>query len=80
MLEREGDGERTMGTEGGEMKGNDRGGAGSGSEDEGEFKAGWSSIFRMNQAELEGAIRRVSTDASLDPRRKAYLMQNLMTR
>ncbi|KAJ7299196.1 hypothetical protein O6H91_Y282800 [Diphasiastrum complanatum] len=33
----------------------------------------------MNQKELEAAIRKVSSDTSLDPRRKAYLMQNLMT-
>nr|PNR27802.1 hypothetical protein PHYPA_029954 [Physcomitrium patens] len=43
------------------------------------FKPGWSDIFRMNQKELEAAIRKVSSDSSLDPRRKAYLMQNLMT-
>jgi hypothetical protein len=44
------------------------------------FKPGWRDIFRMNQKELEAAIRKVSSDSSLDPRRKAYLMQNLMTR
>ncbi|GJP43518.1 hypothetical protein CLOM_g2968 [Closterium sp. NIES-68] len=43
------------------------------------FRPGWHNIFRMNQKELEAAIRRVSNDSSLDPRRKAYLMQNLMT-
>ncbi|CAM6015632.1 unnamed protein product [Sphagnum balticum] len=43
------------------------------------FKPGWRDIFRMNQKELEAAIRKVSSDSSLDPRRKAYLMQNLMT-
>ncbi|CAM6094029.1 unnamed protein product [Calypogeia fissa] len=43
------------------------------------FKPGWRDIFRMNQKELEAAIRKVSRDSSLDPRRKAYLMQNLMT-
>ncbi|KAL2642312.1 hypothetical protein R1flu_009899 [Riccia fluitans] len=43
------------------------------------FKPGWRDIFRMNQKELEAAIRRVSSDSSLDPRRKAYLIQNLMT-
>ncbi|KAJ7531954.1 hypothetical protein O6H91_14G066700 [Diphasiastrum complanatum] len=43
------------------------------------FKPGWRDIFRMNQKELEAAIRKVSSDTSLDPRRKAYLMQNLMT-
>ncbi|CAI5481068.1 unnamed protein product [Closterium sp. Yama58-4] len=43
------------------------------------FRPGWHNIFRMNQKELEAAIRRVSSDSSLDPRRKAYLMQNLMT-
>ncbi|KAH9306204.1 hypothetical protein KI387_010608, partial [Taxus chinensis] len=43
------------------------------------FKPGWKEIFRMNQNELEAAIRKVSSDASLDPRQKAYLIQNLMT-
>lgn len=42
------------------------------------FKAGWQDIFRMNQKELEAALRKVSNDDALDPRRKAYLMQNLM--
>jgi len=44
------------------------------------FKPGWKDIFRMNQNELESEIRKVSRDSSLDPRRKAYLIQNLMTR
>jgi zinc finger-like protein len=34
----------------------------------------------MNQNELEAEIRKVSRDSTLDPRRKAYLIQNLMTR
>jgi zinc finger protein-like protein len=44
------------------------------------FKPGWKDIFRMNQSELEPEIRKVSRDSTLDPRRKAYLIQNLMTR
>lgn len=44
------------------------------------FRPGWQSIFRMNQNELEAAIRKVSSDSSLDPRQKSYLIQNLMTR
>lgn len=44
------------------------------------FKPGWNDIFRMNQNELESEIRKVSRDSTLDPRRKAYLIQNLMTR
>ncbi|KAJ6901125.1 hypothetical protein NC652_027040 [Populus alba x Populus x berolinensis] len=36
-------------------------------------------FFRMNQNELEAEIRKVSRDSTLDPRRKAYLIQNLMT-
>lgn len=44
------------------------------------FKPGWKDIFRMNQNELESEIRKVYQDSTLDPRRKAYLMQNLMTR
>ncbi|XP_020264959.1 zinc finger protein BRUTUS [Asparagus officinalis] len=43
------------------------------------FKPGWKDIFRMNQNELESEIRNVSRDPTLDPRRKAYLIQNLMT-
>ncbi|XP_061357573.1 zinc finger protein BRUTUS-like isoform X2 [Gastrolobium bilobum] len=43
------------------------------------FKPGWKDIFRMNQNELESEIRKVYRDSTLDPRRKAYLMQNLMT-
>lgn len=43
------------------------------------FKPGWKEIFRMNQNELEAEIRKVSRDSTLDPRRKAYLLQNLMT-
>ena len=44
------------------------------------FKPGWNDIFRMNQNELEAEIRKVYRDSTLDPRRKAYLVQNLMTR
>ena len=44
------------------------------------FKPGWKDIFRMNQNELEAEIRKVYRDLTLDPRRKAYLVQNLMTR
>ncbi|KAI4357786.1 hypothetical protein L6164_001712 [Bauhinia variegata] len=43
------------------------------------FRPGWKDIFRMNQNELESEIRKVSRDSTLDPRRKAYLIQNLMT-
>ncbi|XP_074274885.1 zinc finger protein BRUTUS-like isoform X2 [Silene latifolia] len=43
------------------------------------FKPGWKDIFRMNQNELESEIRKVARDSSLDPRRKDYLIQNLMT-
>ncbi|KAL8531722.1 hypothetical protein ACS0TY_008353 [Phlomoides rotata] len=43
------------------------------------FKPGWKDIFRMNQNELESEIRKVSRDSTLDPRRKSYLIQNLMT-
>jgi zinc finger-like protein len=42
------------------------------------FRPGWEEIFRMNQKQLEVAVRRVSADASLEPQRKAYLIQNLM--
>lgn len=44
------------------------------------FRPGWKDIFRMNQNELESEIRKVARDETLDPRRKSYLIQNLMTR
>ncbi|XP_054795551.1 LOW QUALITY PROTEIN: zinc finger protein BRUTUS-like [Prosopis cineraria] len=43
------------------------------------FRPGWKDIFRMNQNELESEIRKVSQDSTLDPRRKSYLIQNLLT-
>ncbi|XP_047337425.1 zinc finger protein BRUTUS-like [Impatiens glandulifera] len=43
------------------------------------FKPGWKDIFRMNQNELETEIRKVYLDPTLDPRRKSYLVQNLLT-
>jgi hypothetical protein len=46
----------------------------------GTFRPGWEDIFRMNQKQLEAAIHRVSNDASLEPGRKAYLIQNIMVR
>ncbi|KAL0035653.1 hypothetical protein WJX79_005930 [Trebouxia sp. C0005] len=45
---------------------------------EGVFKPGWEDIFRMNQKQLEGAVRRMWSDSGLEPQRKAYLMQNIM--
>jgi hypothetical protein len=44
------------------------------------FKPGWKDIFRMNENEIVSEIRKVYRDSTLDPRRKAYLVQNLMTR
>ena len=35
-------------------------------------------IFRMNQKQLEGAVRRMWHDARLEPARKAYLTQHIM--
>ncbi|KAL0538735.1 hypothetical protein IC582_022892 [Cucumis melo] len=43
------------------------------------FKPGWKEIFRMNENELESEIRKVVQDSTIDPRRKDYLIQNLMT-
>ena len=42
------------------------------------FRPGWQEIFSMNQKHLQAAIRRVSADDSLEPQRKAYLIQHLM--
>lgn len=44
------------------------------------FKPGWKDIFRMNQAELETEIQKLSQDPTTDSRKKDYLIQNLMTR
>ena len=35
-------------------------------------------IFRMNQKQLEIAVRGIQNDTGLDSERKAYLMQNIM--
>ena len=35
-------------------------------------------IFRMNQKQLEGAVRRMWGDKNLEPARKSYLMQHIM--
>ncbi|KAM6562011.1 hypothetical protein CsatB_022009 [Cannabis sativa] len=43
------------------------------------FKPGWKDIFRMNENEIRSEIRKVSHVSTLDPRRKTYLTQNLMT-
>jgi len=42
------------------------------------FKPGWEDIFRMNQIQLEDAVRAVNRDDTLAPERKAYLIQNLL--
>lgn len=47
-------------------------------EDRSQFRPGWEDIFRMNQAQLERAVRALSSDPNLEPQRKAYLLQNLM--
>lgn len=66
----------SSGGTGGLLVTNEGGTSGSGSG----FRPGWQEIFRMNLEDLEKALRKVSSDDSLDPRKKAYLMQNLMTR
>lgn len=47
-------------------------------EDNSQYRPGWEDIFRMNQHQLERAVRALSSDPNLEPQRKAYLMQNLM--
>ena len=49
-----------------------------GSVDTDTFKPGWEDIFRMNQIQLEDAVRAVNRDDTLAPERKAYLIQNLL--
>lgn len=43
------------------------------------YVPGWNDIFRMNEQQLQGAIRRVCNDSSLEPQRKSYLVQHIMT-
>ena len=43
------------------------------------YVPGWNDIFRMNEQQLQGAIRRVCNDPSLEPQRKSYLVQHIMT-
>ena len=42
------------------------------------FRPGWEDIFRMNQIQLEDAVRTVNRDDNLEPTKKAYLIQNLL--
>ena len=50
----------------------------SGDVDKETFKPGWEDIFRMNQIQLEDAVRTVNRDDTLAPTKKAYLIQNLL--
>eukprot|EP00803_Ostreobium_quekettii_P008044 evm.model.scf_323EXC.4 EVM.evm.TU.scf_323EXC.4 scf_323EXC:18158-30601(+) len=43
-----------------------------------EFCPSWEDLFRMNQKQLEAAVRQVSNDDSLEPNRKTYLIQWIM--
>eukprot|EP00210_Caulerpa_lentillifera_P007734 g7380.t1 len=43
-----------------------------------EFTPSFEDIFRMNQAQLQDAVRQVSNDESLEPKRKSYLIQHIM--
>uniref|UniRef100_A0A1D2ABG2 RING finger and CHY zinc finger domain-containing protein 1 n=1 Tax=Auxenochlorella protothecoides TaxID=3075 RepID=A0A1D2ABG2_AUXPR len=52
--------------------------AGAASAESSLYTPGWGDIFRMNQKQLEAAVRRVSSDAGLEPGRKAYLIQHIM--
>lgn len=42
------------------------------------FRPGWEDIFRMNQIQLEDAVRAVNRDDTIEPTKKAYLIQNLL--
>eukprot|EP00241_Pyramimonas_parkeae_P000057 CAMPEP_0114229952 /NCGR_PEP_ID=MMETSP0058-20121206/3200_1 /TAXON_ID=36894 /ORGANISM="Pyramimonas parkeae, CCMP726" /LENGTH=1165 /DNA_ID=CAMNT_0001341099 /DNA_START=82 /DNA_END=3581 /DNA_ORIENTATION=+ len=46
---------------------------------DGELVVSWHNVYQLNQAQLVSAVRRVSCDSTLEPKRKAYLMQNLLT-
>ena len=43
------------------------------------FRPGWEALFRLNQAQLEAAVRATWADEALAPARRAYLAQHLMT-
>jgi len=45
---------------------------------DGRFEPGWNDIFRISQNELQAAVKKVSIDTTLEPKRKAYLMQHIM--
>ena len=44
-----------------------------------ELVVSWHNVFHLNQTQLQSAVLRVSRDEGLEPKRKAYLMQNLFT-
>ena len=43
-----------------------------------EFCPSWEDLFRMNQKQLEAAVRHVSKDETLKPSCKSYLIQRIM--
>lgn len=42
------------------------------------FSPSFEDMFRMNQSQLEAAVRHVSSDPSLEPQRKSYLIQRIL--
>jgi len=44
----------------------------------GNFHPSFEDMFRMNQSQLEAAVRHVSSDESLEPQRKSYLIQRIL--
>ena len=49
-----------------------------GGEDGGFYHPKWEHIFKLNLRELHGHVRMVASDPNVDPRKKRYIMQNLM--
>ena len=44
----------------------------------GMYHPNWAHVFKLNQAELHAQVRMVANDPNVDPRKKRYLMQNMM--
>ncbi|KAK3247543.1 hypothetical protein CYMTET_42962 [Cymbomonas tetramitiformis] len=65
-------------------RGAQRGSVAEGSEEgrpaaEEDLVVSWENVFQLNQSQLEAAVRRVQRDQALEPARKSYLIQNLLT-
>jgi len=44
----------------------------------GMYHPNWAHVFKLNQKELHAQVRMVANDPNVDPRKKRYIMQNMM--